>query len=72
MKFFTRLLTSVTLVTAAFAQTNSVDSYIASQSPIAKAGVLANIGGSGSKAQGAKVSLCLNLCPTYRIVLILV
>ncbi|TFY52909.1 hypothetical protein EVG20_g10351 [Dentipellis fragilis] len=37
----------------ALAQT-SVDSYIATESPIAKAGLLANIGPDGSKAQGAK------------------
>ena len=39
-----------------FAQSSTVDSYIATESPIAKTGLLANIGGSGSKAAGAKVS----------------
>lgn len=55
MKFFSRLLTTVSLVAAAFAQ-STVDSYIASEGPIAKTGLLANIGSSGSKSQGAKVS----------------
>ncbi|KAI0821308.1 glucoamylase [Irpex lacteus] len=53
MKFFSHLLTTVSLVTAAFAQ-STVDSYIASEGPIAKTGLLANIGSSGSKSQGAK------------------
>ncbi|KAI0090809.1 glucoamylase G2 [Irpex rosettiformis] len=59
MKFFSRLLTSVTLVTAVFAQSSSVDSYIASESPIAKAGVLANVGSSGAKSQGAKPGIVI-------------
>ena len=33
----------------------SVESYIANQSPIAKSGLLANIGPDGSKSSGAKV-----------------
>lgn len=40
----------------------NVDSYISSEGPIAKAGVLANIGSSGSKSSGAKVRL-----PCYAI-----
>jgi len=32
-----------------------VESYIAKESPIAKAGLLANIGPDGSKSSGAKV-----------------
>lgn len=43
------------LVSVATAQ--SVDSYISSEQPIAKAGLFANIGPSGSKAHGAKVRL---------------
>ncbi|KAK7690218.1 hypothetical protein QCA50_006870 [Cerrena zonata] len=35
------------------AQSSTVDSYISTESPIAKAGLLANIGGAGSKAAGA-------------------
>lgn len=36
----------------AWAQSSTVDAYIASESPVAKANMLANIGPSGSKAQG--------------------
>lgn len=39
-----------------------VDSYAAQQSPIAKAGVLANIGPSGSKSAGAKVPVREKFC----------
>ena len=35
----------------------SVDSYIATESPIAKANLLANIGPDGSKSQGAKAGI---------------
>lgn len=35
----------------------TVDTYIASEGPIAKAGVLANIGSSGSKSNGAKAGI---------------
>ncbi|PCH39892.1 carbohydrate-binding module family 20 protein [Wolfiporia cocos MD-104 SS10] len=41
------------LAGGALAQTTSVTSYIASESPIAKAGVLANIGADGSLSSGA-------------------
>lgn len=42
-------------VVAAQSQSSaSIDAYIASQSPIAKANLLANIGSTGSKSQGAK------------------
>ena len=43
------------LTTSAYAQSSSVDAYISKESPIAKAGVLANIGPSGAKSNGAKV-----------------
>ena len=33
----------------------SVESYVATESPIAKSGLLANIGPDGSKSSGAKV-----------------
>ena len=46
----------VATLSCVLGQTSSVDSYIASESPIAKAGLLANIGPSGAKASGAKVS----------------
>ncbi|KAH9933192.1 glucoamylase [Epithele typhae] len=42
------------LATAALAQSTAADAYVASESPAAKAGLLANIGSSGSKAQGAR------------------
>jgi len=37
----------------AFSVQQSIDSYIQSETPIAKAGVLANIGPDGSKSSGA-------------------
>ncbi len=43
------------LSASVWAQSSAVDAYVASESPIAKAGVLANIGPSGSKSAGAKV-----------------
>ena len=57
------LLTSlIALATAAFAQ--SADDYVKSEGPIAKAGLLANIGPDGSKSSGAKVSSLLLFIPT--------
>lgn len=51
------------------AQTSSVDAYIASESTAAKAGVLANIGPSGAKCQGAKAGVVIaspsNTNPDY-------
>ena len=44
------------LLTSVLGQSTSVTSYIASESPIAKAGLLANIGPSGAKSSGAKAS----------------
>lgn len=49
------LLYGLGLTVSAWAQSGSIEAYIASESPIAKAGVLANIGPNGSKSQGAKV-----------------
>lgn len=43
----------------AHAQSSSVDAYLASESPIAKAGLLANIGPSGSKSHGAKAGVVI-------------
>ena len=40
----------------AFSPCETVDSYITTESPIAKAGVLANIGPNGARSMGAKVS----------------
>ena len=56
----------IALATAAFAQ--SADDYVKSEGPIAKAGLLANIGPDGSKSSGAKVSMlrtvfCCSLPP---------
>jgi hypothetical protein len=39
-----------------FLHPGAVESYIAGQTPIAKAGILANIGPSGARSSGAKVS----------------
>ncbi|KAJ7367346.1 glucoamylase [Mycena albidolilacea] len=52
------LLSALSVCVSVLAQT-SVDSYIATESPIAKAGVLANIGPSGSKSQGAKAGVVI-------------
>ncbi|KAJ7625294.1 glucoamylase [Mycena polygramma] len=52
------LFSALSLCAAVFAQT-SVDSYIASESPIAKAGMLANIGAMGAKSQGAKSGIVI-------------
>ena len=53
---FSVLVSLVGLAVGAFAQSSTADAWVASESPIAKAGLLANIGASGSKAAGAKVS----------------
>jgi hypothetical protein len=45
-----------------FLHSGAVDSYIARQSPLAKAGVLANIGPSGARSSGAKVSWRARSC----------
>ncbi|KAF8895604.1 glycoside hydrolase family 15 protein [Infundibulicybe gibba] len=48
------LLSAVGLCTTVLAQSNVVDTYISTESPIAQAGLLANIGPNGSRASGAK------------------
>ncbi|KAF8604159.1 glucoamylase [Ceratobasidium sp. AG-I] len=55
------IATALTLATAALAlvpsfdrRQSSIDSYITTETPIAKAGLLANVGADGSKDQGAK------------------
>ncbi|KAJ6584105.1 glucoamylase [Mycena vulgaris] len=48
-----------TLVCGAVLAQSSVDSYIATESPIAKAGVLANIGAGGSNARVAKAGVVI-------------
>lgn len=50
------LLSVLGLCAGVFAQLGVVDPYIAKMSPIAKAGLLANIGPNGSRSSGAKVS----------------
>lgn len=57
---FTFLATIVGLAVGALAQSSAADAYVASEGPIAKAGVIANIGSGGSKSSGAKASV---LCP---------
>jgi len=52
------LLTGFAFSTAIFFQNNAVDQFVATQYPISKAGVLANIGPSGSKSSSAKVRFC--------------
>ena len=49
------LATLASVLASALGQSSSVDSYAASESPIARAGLLANIGSSGAKSAGAKV-----------------
>ncbi|KAF8798899.1 glycoside hydrolase family 15 protein [Phlegmacium glaucopus] len=44
---------------AVFAQSSTVDQYLATESPIAKAGLLANIGPSGSKSSGAAAGVVI-------------
>jgi len=56
------LLTAFAFCAAVFSQNAPVDQFIATQYPISKAGVLANIGPSGSKSSEAKV--CFVFMPT--------
>ncbi|SJL07773.1 related to Glucoamylase [Armillaria ostoyae] len=49
----------LSLSASVWAQSSAVDAYVASESPIAKAGVLANIGPSGSKSSGAKTGVVI-------------
>lgn len=50
------LVPALGICASVFAQSSTVDSYISTEFPIAKAGVLANIGVSGVKSSGAYVS----------------
>ena len=43
------------LLGSAVSQSTSADAYFSNELPIAKAGLLANIGPSGDKSSGAKV-----------------
>ncbi|KAI0826811.1 glucoamylase [Trametes gibbosa] len=51
---FTLLTTLLGFALGALAQSSAADAYVASEGPIAKSGLLANIGPSGSKSHGAK------------------
>ncbi|KDR82588.1 hypothetical protein GALMADRAFT_134180 [Galerina marginata CBS 339.88] len=50
-------LSALCYCAAVLGQSSLVDQYAATESPIAKAGLLANIGPSGSKSSGAKAGL---------------
>ncbi|KAJ7741318.1 glucoamylase [Mycena metata] len=52
------LLSALAVCASVVAQT-SVDSYVATESPIAKQGILNNIGPNGSKSQGAKAGVVI-------------
>ncbi|KAJ7594619.1 glycoside hydrolase family 15 protein [Mycena floridula] len=56
-------------VTYVWGQSSTADAYLSSESPIAKANMLANIGASGSKSQGAKAGVVVaspsNSNPNY-------
>lgn len=60
------ILTGLAFVGAVCAQSSAVTSFLATEVPIAKAGMLANIGPSGSKASGAKVCNC-EFCGCYKL-----
>lgn len=60
---FSRMLFSVLpvflAISSAWAQSSAVDAYLALESSVAKAGLLANIGPSGSKSSGAKSGIVI-------------
>jgi len=59
------LIPALGICASVFAQSTIVDPYISTESPIAKAGVLANIGPNGVKSSGAHVSSrCTRLSKT--------
>jgi glucoamylase len=47
------------IFTTVCGQSDTADAYLAAESPIAKANLLANIGPSGSKSQGAKAGIVI-------------
>ncbi|EIN04857.1 glucoamylase [Punctularia strigosozonata HHB-11173 SS5] len=59
MRAFVVLSVVLASVSSVFAQTASAAAYATTEAPIAKAGVLANIGPSGSKSQGAKAGIVI-------------
>ncbi|OCH92615.1 glucoamylase [Obba rivulosa] len=54
LKMRNLLVCAAALLSGVVAQSSSVGAYVSSESPIAKAGLLANIGPSGAKSSGAK------------------
>jgi hypothetical protein len=54
------IVSALTFCAAVFAQ-SVVDQYVTTESPIAKAGILANIGPSGSDSSGAAVCSILRI-----------
>lgn len=62
-------LCSLLAVGKAWAQSSTAVAYAASESPLAKAGMLANIGPSGAKAEGAFSGIVIaspsNVNPDY-------
>lgn len=58
MRFVSVALSLLGLSSLVLSQ-STADSYVASEAPIAKAGVLANIGASGSKSEGAKAGIVI-------------
>ncbi|EIN06838.1 glucoamylase [Punctularia strigosozonata HHB-11173 SS5] len=59
MRTFVVLSVILASVSSALAQTASAAAYVVTESPIAKAGLLANIGPSGSKSSGAKAGIVI-------------
>ncbi|KAF8964432.1 glucoamylase [Flammula alnicola] len=63
------ILSAVGLCATVFAQSTAVDTFLAAESPIAKAGLLANIGPSGAKSSGANAGVVIaspsNSSPNY-------
>ena len=54
------LLTALCFCATTWAQLSAVTSFLDTEGPIAKTGLLANIGGSGSKSAGVKACLYKN------------
>lgn len=71
--FIASAFLAVTAILVPYSQVHAatVDTYIATEGPIAKAGLLANIGPSGSKSNGAKAGIVRSLShlPTMHILL---
>ncbi|KAF8999290.1 glycoside hydrolase family 15 protein [Cyathus striatus] len=63
------VLSAFTFIAAVVSQSSTVDQYVTTESPIAKAGLLANIGTTGSKSSGAKSGVIIaspsNSSPDY-------